>query len=384
MRRSYFLGAGLHTALGAGVARNIEALFAAPPKPATHTITAAEEPVAVPALLLADRPLQDIETRFWSVAEAVVGEAIAAAGLSPDDVREAALVLGTSSLDIPVSEAIYQRELAEGAEAHPLTSNSTMGRLAQRLRQRHAIRGPEYTICTACTASANALIYADALVKSGRVRHAIVVGVEMFNVITALGFQSLELLAPNGMKPFDSARAGLTLGESCAALVVGAEKPDANAFHLRGSANLCDIFGISAANPDGSTVADVIRMALANAALTPGQIDGIKAHGTASLLNDEAEAAGMRLVYENLPPVCALKPFIGHTFGACGVTELILFCGLAARGYFPATPGVCAEPSDLDIRLPQTPLPLEPGVFQLNFFGFGGNNTSLVIANVEG
>ncbi len=381
MSRSAFLGAGLHTALGAGVARNIDALFSTPPKAGAADIRVGEETVHVPALLLHERPLVDIEARFWAAAEAVVGEAIANAGLSADEVREAALVLGTSSLDIAISEAIYEGELAEGREAHPLTANSTMGRLAQRLRKAHGIRGPEYTICTACTASANALIYADALIASGRVRHAIVVGVEIFNKITALGFHGLELLAPNGMRPFDAARAGLTLGESCAALIVGAPK-QSGGFHLRGGANLCDIFGISAANPDGSTVADVIRMALADSGLQPEQITGIKAHGTASLLNDEAEAAGMRLVFSDLPPVCALKPFIGHTFGACGVTELILFCGMAERGYFPAAPGICAEPSDLEIRLPQTPLPIEPGIFQLNFFGFGGNNTSLVIANV--
>ncbi len=381
MSRSAFLGAGLHTALGAGLARNIDALFEPPPKARAAEIRVGEETVRVPALLLHERPLADIEARFWAAAEAVVSEAIAASGLSAEQVRDAALVLGTSSLDIAVSEAIYEGELAQGADAHPLTANSTMGRLAQRLRQAHGVRGPDYTICTACTASANALIYADALIKSGRVRHAIVVGVEIFNKITALGFHGLDLLAPGGMKPFDSARGGLTLGESCAALVVGAQTKDGD-FHLRGSANLCDIFGISAANPDGSTVADVIRMALADAGLQAAQISGIKAHGTASLLNDEAEAAGMRLVFQNLPPVCALKPFIGHTFGACGVTELILFRGMAERGFFPATPGVCAEPSDLDIRLPQTPAPIAPGVFQLNFFGFGGNNTSLVIANV--
>ena len=383
MKRSYFLGAGLHTSLGAGVQRNVEALFHPPPRPRHTTLSVAEEPVAVPALLLADRPLEGIEQRFWSVAETVAGEAIAAAGLGAEEVRQAALIVGTSSLDIAVSEAIYQRELAQGLEAHPLTSNSTMGRLAQRLRQAHGVRGPEHTICTACTASANALIYADALVRSGRVRHAIVVGVEFFNAITALGFQSLELLARDGMKPFDRARGGLTLGESCAAVVVGADQPGPRAFHLRGSANLCDIFGISAANPDGSTVADVIRLALGNAGLAPEQIMGVKAHGTASLLNDEAEAAGMRIAYPTLPPVCALKPFVGHTFGACGVTETVLFCALAELGYFPATPGVCAEPSDLDIRLEQSPLPMGPGVFQLNFFGFGGNNTSLVIANVH-
>lgn len=379
MKRSAFLGAGVHTALGAGLAQNIEALFAAPPKAGEAALAVGAENVRVPALLLAARPLDDIEARFWRAAEAVVGHAIAAAGLTQDEVRQAAFLIGTSSLDIAVSEAIYQRELREGVDAHPLTSNSTMGRLAQRLRQAHGIAGPEYTICTACTASANALLYADQLVQSGRVRHAIVVGVEIFNQITALGFHGLELLAKDGMKPFDSARGGLTLGESCAALVIGQARTEG--FHLRGGANLCDIHGISAANPDGSTVADVIRLALADARLAPDQIHGVKAHGTASLMNDEAEAAGMALVFATAPPICALKPFIGHTFGACGVTELILFCGMVERGYFPATPGVCAEPSDLGVRLEQKPLPIRPGVFQLNFFGFGGNNTSLVIAN---
>jgi 3-oxoacyl-[acyl-carrier-protein] synthase-1 len=124
-------------------------------------------------------------------------------------------------------------------------------------------------------------------------------------------------------------------------------------------------------------------MALKAAGVAPEEIAGIKTHGTASLLNDEAESTGMRQVFAELPPLCALKPFIGHTFGACGLNELVLFTGLAERGYFPATPGICVEPSDLDIALPQTPPPAAPGVFMLNYFGFGGNNTSLVVANVE-
>jgi 3-oxoacyl-[acyl-carrier-protein] synthase I len=65
------------------------------------------------------------------------------------------------------------------------------------------------------------------------------------------------------------------------------------------------------------------------------------------------------------------------------LNELILLSGLVERGYFPAAPGICTEPSDLDITLPQKPPAIEPGVFMLNYFGFGGNNTSLVVANVE-
>src|SRR5262249_58492817 len=94
-----------------------------------------------------------------------------------------------------------------------------------------------------------------------------------------------------------------------------------------------------------------------------------------------AEAAGLRLVFDDLPRFCALKPFMAHTFGACGLIELVLFCGLAERGYFPAAPGICAEPSELGIRLAQRPEAMGPGVFLLDYFGFGGNNTSLVISN---
>ncbi len=382
MSGSYFLGAGIHTCLGRGLSANIDAMFAPLPAPQITHVRLGESLEPTPTLLLSGAPLEDIEQRLWRVIVGVIDEALDNAKLSDAERRQTVLLMGTSSVDIPVSEATYQRELRDGLDAHPLTANSSIGELADRVRRHFGLKGADYTISTACTASANALVYADALVRAGSAKHALVVGVELFNIVTALGFQGLGLLAPDGMRPFDKARGGIVLGEGCSALVVGAKRDGAR-FHLRGSANLCDIFGMSTANPDGSTVSGVIKMALQSAGVAPEQITGIKTHGTASLLNDEAEAAGMRQVFDALPPLCALKPFIGHTFGACGLNELVLFTGVAERGCFPATPGVCAEPSDLDITLPQTPQPLAPGLFLLNYFGFGGNNTSLVVANAE-
>lgn len=382
MSSAYFLGAGIHTCLGRGLNANIDAMFGVLPTPQVTQVRLGEGSEPAPTLLLKDAPLENVEQRLWNAIVGVVEEALAAAGLSQADRAETVMLMGSSSVDIPVSEAIYQRELRDGVEAHPLTANSSLGELADRVRRHFGFRGGDYTISTACTASANALVYADALVRAGDAKYALVLGVEHFNIITALGFQGLGLLAPNGMRPFDKGRGGIVLGEGCSALVVGARR-DGVRFHLRGSANLCDIFGMSTANPDGSTVSGVIEMALKSANIAPGDIAGIKSHGTASLLNDEAEAAGMRQVFNTLPRLCALKPFIGHTFGACGLNELILFTGLVDRGYFPATPGICAEPSDLEITLPQTPQTAEPGVFLLNYFGFGGNNTSLVVANAE-
>lgn len=382
MSRSYFLGAGIHTCLGRGVKENIDAMFAPLPQPQVLRVPLGERNEAAPVMLLHDEPLDDVENRLWRVIEGVVSEALEAAGLSEAERRETVLLLGTSSVDIPVSEAAYQRDLRNGADAQPMMANSSLGEMADRIRRRFGLAGADYTISTACTASANALVYADALVRSGRAKFALVVGVETFNIITALGFHGLSLLAPNGMRPFDKDRGGIVLGEGCSALVVGAKRHDAR-FHLRGSANLCDIFGMSTANPDGTTVSGVIKMALDASGTSADKISGIKTHGTASLLNDEAEAAGMRHVFAELPRLCALKPFIGHTFGACGLNELVLLTGLLERGYFPAAPGICAAPSDLAISLPQEPSAIEPGVFMLNYFGFGGNNTSLVVANVD-
>lgn len=379
-RAAWFLGAEVHTALGRGLDATRQALRAAPPAPALAEVPLGAEVEKVPSLLLAGLPLGDTENRLWSAIEPVVEAAISASGLTTDQLGRAALMLGTSSLDISISEAVYARELKTGAEAHPLLVNASMGAVAERLRRRFGLHGPDYTINTACTSSANALIYADAMIRDGIIDHAVIVGLEIFNVITALGFQSLGLLSPRGMRPFDPDRSGLVLGEACAAMVVGAA-PGPSGFRLKGGANLCDTHGVSAANPDGSTVEAVMRQALAAAGTPRESVLAAKAHGTASLLNDEAEAAGVLRLFETPPPLTALKPFIGHTFGACGLAELVLFCTAVEAGFVPGVLGVAAEPSELGLTLVQQPMPVGRGDFLLNYFGFGGNNTSLVVSN---
>jgi 3-oxoacyl-[acyl-carrier-protein] synthase-1 len=378
-RNVHFAGAALHTALGTDLPAQIAALQQplAPSRPVPARF--ADQQLPVPYRLLAGAPLQRVEQRLYEVLERTIASALDRAGLTARERAGLALLIGSSSADISVSEAAYQRELSEHPRALALRDCSP-GNLANRVRARFGLRGPDFTINTACTASANALLCAAQLVERGEVPAALVVGVELHNVITATGFSSLELIASGAMKPFDAERDGLVPGEAVAALVINA-RPRAG-FRLLGGATLCDTHSISAANPDGSSVAAVMRAALDAAQLAPAAIDALKCHGTASLLNDEAEVAGMRQLYgQSLPPLCALKPFIGHTFGACGLAELLLFCGAAEAGFLAPTPGVCATPSDLGIVLPQQPQPLPAGRFLLNYFGFGGNNTSLVVSN---
>ena len=108
----------------------------------------------------------------------------------------------------------------------------------------------------------------------------------------------------------------------------------------------------------------------------------IKAHATASNDNDAAEAAAMRSVFGGaLPPITALKRYLGHTSCACGAMETVALIAALQEGFIPAAAGF-AEPDPALGCVPMTQaLPARAGNYLLNFFGFGGNYASVVIAH---
>jgi 3-oxoacyl-[acyl-carrier-protein] synthase-1 len=228
------------------------------------------------------------------------------------------------------------------------------------------------------------LIYAAEMIKVGRIEHALVVGVEFSNRMSALGFSSLGLISTQGMRPFDSERDGLYLGEGCGAVVLS-NQPTLNGFGLEGAAYLGDNYNVSTCNPDGSTIAQVINNALVSAGVTTDQIALVKTHGTASLSNDEAEAAGLNLVFEKCsPPAIVFKPYIGHTLGACGIIELILFYqSLIKKNRLPSVPESIIPDSKFNMTFYRNDKEVESSYYLLNYFGFGGNNCSLVISDLE-
>ena len=382
MRGCFFTGAALHTSVGSTLDSHLALLNAVPSRPVQITAEYAGKTQTLPYKPLADVALRGLDERLDAVLGKLIGDALAAAELSPAELRCTGLFLGSSSFDIGASEQQYRDALNDNAEALAMARSSSIGHLAGQLCVRFGLRGPDYSFNTACTASANALVYADAMIRSGALDHALVLGVETYNSITALGFHGLQLLTPTAMHPFSPDRNGLVLGEGCSALVLSHRARKAGDFRLIGSGNLCDTHSMSAANPDGSTVAYVIEQALRRAGLQPSDISALKTHGTASLLNDEAEAAGMRRVFARMPPLTALKPHLGHTLGACGLNELLVFCAAAEGGFLIATPGVGIGDEKLGVSLIQQPLDLPRGHFMLNYFGFGGNNTSLIVSNV--
>ncbi len=384
----YLSGPCLHTSLGVGMQAHAAALRN-PTEDQLGLPSLAKLPIAlkdddapqeIPYHLAYDRPLENTKTRYFDILETVVQNTLKEASLTDDDIRKTGLFLGTSSSDVCLIEQDYIDALSETQNAQPLNLYCSMDNLGAHLREKFNLSPIGLSVNTACTASANALLYAMAAIQSGKLKHALVVGAEILNITTAYGFQGLELLSKTSMRPFDSRRDGLVLGEAASAVILSAEKPSTPCMQLLGGATLSDDYGMSAANPDGSSIARVIDYALQSANLKPEDIDAIKAHGTASLLNDEGESAGLTKVFGTLPVITALKPYIGHTFGASGLTELLILNACLDEGFLPATPGISATPCEkLGITLNQSIKQMHNPTLLCNQFGFGGNNTSLVV-----
>jgi 3-oxoacyl-(acyl-carrier-protein) synthase len=125
-----------------------------------------------------------------------------------------------------------------------------------------------------------------------------------------------------------------------------------------------------------------MEMALADAGLQPADVAVIKAHGTGSLDNDTAEAAAVRTLFgAPLPPFTAIKRYLGHTLGACGAVELAAFLGCLRAGFVPPAAGFRHPDPALQIQPLTEFRPAPTGAVMLNFFGFGGNYASLLIAH---
>jgi 3-oxoacyl-(acyl-carrier-protein) synthase len=209
-----------------------------------------------------------------------------------------------------------------------------------------------------------------------------VVGYDLYNNLGFYGFEGLKAIASSEYRPFDSGRDGLILGEACGAVVLEGQKRKDSDFICLGGANLCDTYSVTSHDEEGTAVAETMNRALKRAGVDPGEICAVKAHATGTENNDRTECAAMRLVFgHRIPPVTCVKPFIGHTVGACGASELILLTESIKAGFIPATPGF----RERDEALNLTPLtenrPTGKGIFMLNYFGFGGNCTTLILSN---
>lgn len=282
------------------------------------------------------------------------------------------LIIASTSLDISQLEQLAQRQQGfTAADSTPLDS------VAQQVRKRWGFAAA-FTLNTACTSAANALLYGARLVNSGRYARALVLSFETPSAIAMQGFGALMLSSPSGAyRPFHPERDGLMLGEAYACTLLSREPGAQPLGRLLGGFSACDTSSLTTTLEDGSHIHWVMQQALRSADCTAAQIDLVKLHGTATSANDEAEHNGMRRLYpQQMPALSLLKPAIGHTLGACGLSETLLLLQTLQIGALPAV-DYAAQAS---LPLSAQPQKLSADSLLLaNFFGFGGNNASLVV-----
>jgi 3-oxoacyl-(acyl-carrier-protein) synthase len=311
---------------------------------------------------------------FDNLLQDITGQLIKKAELNQEELDECALIIGSTSMNIPCSEEIYKQN---GEKMLPFIG---YGKVGETLAEKLKIGGEVTLFLTACTSSASAVLYAQRGIKNRRFKRAIVLGFEFYNLLTMSGFETLGLISEDTCKPFDKERKGIILGEGCAALLIE-EIDDTNRFHLEvcGGDNTCDIASPTSHQVDGVLIAQTIENALQDASINKEDVTLIKAHATGSLNNDLAEGSGLKLVFEQTPAIVALKPYIGHTLGGCGAIELALLYFTLQEGFIPRTFGFDAKDEEIGIIPKQEEIKVnDGGICLINHFGFGGNGTVLV------
>ncbi len=287
------------------------------------------------------------------------------------------LIVASTALDIVELETLA----ATRGEFVPNDSTS-LDRLAGQLGERWGF-AEAYTLNTACTSAANGLLYGARQLAAGPFARVLVLAFETPSAVAMQGFGALNLLSSSGRyRPFHPERDGLVLGETYCAVLLGLQPGSAPLARLLGGFSACDTTSLTTTREDGSHIDWVMRKALTSAGRDAGDIALIKLHGTATQANDHAETNGMLSLYaERMPALCVLKPWLGHTLGACGLSETLLLMHALQQGPLPGLDYA----SEASLPLSSQPVHLADNALVLaNFFGFGGNNASLVLQGCGG
>ena len=302
-------------------------------------------------------------------------------GLDARALSRCGLFLGSVANDLSISHPLWLNT-KDPSTANFNDKRAGNGLYAARLIEHFSLNNLSLTYNTACTSSANALLGASTMLEAGVIDYALVVGLEMFAGLSFEGFSSMQLLAVDQVSPFAKNRQGMVLGESLAAVVMSRDDICKSDWIFKGGINRSEIASVTGAKLDGSGIQEVIKQTLACCAIQAKEITAVKTHGTGSSMGDLAEINGMKLVFKEQPDFFSLKSYIGHTLGSCGVSELLLLIECVDQGFIPGTPNFNHIDPDLQWAPIKEKQNCKAGNFLLNYFGFGGNNVSMIIEKV--
>ena len=179
-------------------------------------------------------------------------------------------------------------------------------------------------VSNACISGIMAILTGMRLIQSGQYENAVITGADVITKFVLSGFQSFQAISPEPCKPFDINRAGITLGEGAATMILSSNAKYAARIKVISGAVSNDANHISAPSRTGEELCMAIEKTLADAGLKACDIDLISAHGTATSYNDEMEAKAIAMAGLGSIPLNSLKGYYGHTLGAAGLIESII------------------------------------------------------------
>ncbi len=344
----------------------------------------------------------------YELAEKAAHEAVAESGFDLEDFG-GPLFLASPPMELDWHDrfALYNSgkgdgepdrllEVARGLNSLDLFETAQFGSIAEHLADHFGTRGLPITLSTACASGATAIQLGVEAIRRGEADRALSIGADGSATAEALiRFSLLSALSTSNdnpakaSKPFSKDRDGFVLAEGSAALVLESlESARARGATILGILSGCgekaDDFHRTRSKPDASPAIAAVKAALADAGLAEDRIGYINAHGTSTPENDKMEHLALSTVFgEALRsiPVSSNKSMIGHTLSAAGAIE-------AAFSLMTMREGVLAPTINYDNPDPAIPLDVVPNTSRAaevetvlsNSFGFGGQNTCLVMA----
>ncbi len=340
--------------------------------------------------------------RFTQFAAAAAAQALADAGLSRETLEheKAGIILGSTIGGFEIFEASVKKYFEAGnGRIPPLTIPMLIvNEAAGNISMLNGIKGPSWTLATACASGTDALGSALDLIRSGRVDICVSGGTEA--AITGFGIGSFSVLQTlstayndnpeKASRPFDKDRDGFVMGEGSAILILEelehALARGAKIYaEFAGYGASSDAYHITSPNPDGSGGALAITRALEDAGIRPEEVQYYNAHGTSTPINDPAETTMIKKAFGDHAykmKVSSTKSMTGHCVSAAGAVEAVISIMAMNEGFFPPTINLdnpdLEHGCDLDY-VPNVGVPGEINCFASGSLGFGGHNGVLVM-----
>jgi len=356
-----------------------------------------DKSIMVGQVALDDAGVSSLPRRFRSRNNALLAAALGQIRNTVESVKRqygddsVAVLVGSSTSGMDEGgralSAIVQREKWPAWYEYELQTPGNPSQFAQWLL---GLRGPAYTIATACSSGAKVFASGARLLRQGVCKAVVVAGVDSLCPLTANGFAALDALALSFCRPFAADRDGLNLGEGAAAMVMVAEELGEEHIRLLGYGESSDGYHICAPEPDGLGVELAIRQALNMANIQASQLDYVNLHGTGTRQNDAMEARLANRIYGANLALSSTKKLTGHTLGAAGAIEAalawLLLSSLNKRQHIPGQVGdyeIDPELAPVNLIRDWHPIDRKKSIIGSHSLAFGGNNTMLILGGED-